>query len=73
MHSQRIPQSISETSRFRQAIAELAIIYKEDIRVEDEVVFPRADRMLSGDEKAAIAPEMAARRNVLTDISSLPE
>ena len=64
------PLSISETSRFRQAISELANIYQEHIRVEDEVVFPAADQMLSSDEKAAIAREMAARRTVLTDISS---
>jgi hemerythrin-like domain-containing protein len=61
--------SVSETVRFREAIAELANIYSEHIRIREEVVFPAADQVLSPVEKDAIAGEMAARRNVLTDIS----
>ena len=53
----------SEGAReFDQAVAELASIYKEHIRIEDELVFPVAGKVLSSAEKAAIAAEMAARR-----------
>ncbi len=52
----------SEAERFRANVAELASIYSEHIRIEDEIVFPLAGRMLSSQEKAAIAGEMAARR-----------
>lgn len=52
----------SEADRFRQAVAELASIYKEHVRIEDEVVFPVAGRVLSDTDKAAIASEMALRR-----------
>jgi|SRR6516165_9866720 len=56
--------SVSETMRFREAVAELWNIYKEHIRVEDELVFPAAEQALSGSEKEAIAREMEERRNV---------
>ena len=49
---------------FRKAIASLVSIYKQHIGVEDELVFPLAARLLSSAEKAAIADEMAARRNL---------
>jgi len=52
----------SQADRFRQAVTELASIYKEHIRIEDEVVFPVAGRLLSNADKAAIATEMASRR-----------
>ena len=53
----------SEDARlFRNSVSELAAIYKEHIRIEDEVVFPLAGRLLSAQDKAAIAGEMAARR-----------
>jgi hemerythrin-like domain-containing protein len=48
--------------RFREYVADLASIYKEHIRIEDEVVFPVAGRVLSPGDKAEIAREMAARR-----------
>lgn len=54
--------SQSEADRFRQAVADLASIYKEHIRIEDELVFPVAGRVLSDTDKAAIAGEMASRR-----------
>ena len=54
--------SPDEAQRFRQAVAELASIYKEHIRIEDELVFPIAGKILSSTDKAAIAAEMAARR-----------
>jgi hemerythrin-like domain-containing protein len=49
---------------FRKAIAELVSLYKEHIRIEDDLVFPLAARLLSTTAKAAIANEMAARRAV---------
>jgi hypothetical protein len=39
-------------------------MYRESIRAEDQSVFPLAARLPSGTEQAAIANEMAARRNV---------
>jgi hemerythrin-like domain-containing protein len=54
----------SEISRFGKAVSELRRIYQEHIRIEDTVVFPAADRSLSGREKGAIAQEMAARRGI---------
>jgi len=47
---------------FRNAIASLVSIYKQHISIEDELVFPLAARLLSGNDKAAMADEMAARR-----------
>lgn len=54
--------SSGETREFTQAVTELASIYKEHIRIEDELVFPVAGKVLSSTDKAAIAAEMAARR-----------
>lgn len=52
----------SDADCFRHRIAELALIYKDHIRVEDEIVFPVAGRVLSESDKALIATEMATRR-----------
>jgi hemerythrin-like domain-containing protein len=57
------PLSAADTLRFRQALRELAAIYGEHIRVEDNEIFPTAQRALSDVDKAAIAAEMASRRN----------
>jgi hemerythrin-like domain-containing protein len=54
--------SPGEADRFRHAISGLDSIYRDHIRVEDELVFPAAKRTLSGPEKSAIAHEMASRR-----------
>jgi len=54
--------SSEDAHKFAQAMTELASIYKEHIRIEDELVFPVAGKVLSSSEKAAIAAEMAARR-----------
>jgi len=54
--------SPDDMRRFRESVAELASIYKEHIRIEDEVVFPVAGRLLAANDKAAIAEEMARRR-----------
>jgi hemerythrin-like domain-containing protein len=63
-HLERSHFTPSETTRFRQVVSELSRIYKEHIRIEDNVVFPAAEQNLSGAEKGAIAQEMAARRGV---------
>ena len=62
---QDVPLSPGEAARFREAVAELASIYKDHIRIEDDVIFPVAGRALAPTEKSAIALEMAARRNVV--------
>jgi len=58
----RGPLSAVQSDRFRQAISELASIYKAHIQVEDDVVFPAAKQALTASDKSAIAEEMAARR-----------
>lgn len=55
--------SSEDVQRFRESVAELTVIYKEHIRIEDEVVFPVAGKLLAANDKAAIAEEMAQRRN----------
>lgn len=57
------PLSPVPARQFRDAIAELASIYKTHIKIEDDVVFPIAGRVLSPQDKATIATEMAARRS----------
>lgn len=52
----------SEAKQFRDAVADLVSIYKEHIRMEDDLVFPIAARILSKADKAIIAAEMSARR-----------
>ena len=53
---------VAEADRFRQGVGDLAAIYGEHIRVEDEVVFPAAKLRLSSTQQSAIANEMASRR-----------
>lgn len=55
-----------EAARFRQAVDDLASIYGQHIRIEDNIVFPAAQRALSGSQKSAIASEMASRRELLS-------
>ncbi len=55
--------SSSESEQFRAAVKSLQRIYAEHIRIEDHSIFPLAARLLSDDEKSAIAREMAERRN----------
>lgn len=54
--------SESHADQFREAVAGLVAIYKEHIRVEDDLVFPIAARTLSQAEKSIIAAEMSNRR-----------
>lgn len=56
--------SDDEIAEFRTLVASLTSMYKEHIRVEEELIFPLAARMLSDSEKTAIANEMAGRRQV---------
>lgn len=56
--------SAGEASRFADAIARLKAMYQEHIRVEDELIFPIAARLLPRAEQAQIGQEMAARRGL---------
>jgi len=51
-----------QADQFRDAVAELATIYKAHIRIEDDLIFPIAGRVLSQTDKQIIAAEMSARR-----------
>lgn len=51
-----------DANRFRDLVTQLVSIYSRHIRIEDEVVFPIAGRVLSSTDKTAIAAEMADRR-----------
>lgn len=66
--------SPGEAETFRKALANLILIYKEHISVEDGVVFPLAARLLSQTDKAAIANEMANRRKarLVTKMPQVP-
>jgi hemerythrin-like domain-containing protein len=59
------PLVTGEAERFRQAVSNLASIYREHIRIEDAIVFSAAKQALSGQQKSAIAREMASRRGVI--------
>ena len=56
--------SDAEVEQFRVAVANLAVMYRQHIAIEDDLIFPLAARTLSPSEKAIIAQEMARRRNV---------
>lgn len=63
--------SAEQREEFRKAVAQLQAMYSEHIELEDLVLFPVANHMLSTDEKREIGLEMAARRNVapLADVA----
>lgn len=50
---------------FQSAIQKLEGMYRTHIELEDQVLFPLAARLLPDADKAEIAREMAARREVL--------
>jgi len=54
--------SADEAAVYRSAVERLQAMYARHIRLEDEVVFPLAERALPRAEKSAIAAEMALRR-----------
>ena len=56
----------TEVGRYREAVAALQSIYQRHIKVEDEIIFPLASRILPPQDKSAIANEMAERREVIT-------
>jgi len=56
--------SAKQRQEFRKAAAQLQAMYSEHIELEDSVLFPAANQMLSAEEKREIGLEMAARRNV---------
>jgi hemerythrin-like domain-containing protein len=51
-----------QATNFREAVGDLAEIYKQHIAIEDDLIFPIAGRILSPADKAKIALEMAERR-----------
>jgi len=63
--------SDDEITEFRSLVASLTAMYQEHIRVEEELIFPLAARVLSDTEKTAIGIEMAGRRKVkfVTELS----
>ncbi len=54
----------AKSGDFRQAVSQLADMYRRHIDVEDKHVFPVAAKVVSTQLKAEIAKEMAARRAV---------
>jgi iron-sulfur cluster repair protein YtfE (RIC family) len=56
--------SDTEITAFRGSVASLGLMYKEHIRIEDELIFPLAKRLLPDPDKLVIANEMAGRRQV---------
>jgi len=56
--------SPGEIDEFRRDIALLAAMYEKHISIEDDVILPLANRVLTASDKAAIGKEMAARRGV---------
>jgi len=65
--------SVDEVDKFRAAIAQLTSMYQEHIRVEDSMIFPVAARLLSKDDRASMAREMAGRRNAAFIVPISPE
>lgn len=53
-----------EANQFRTAVGQLGSMYRQHIRIEDHVIFPVADRLLSPTDRSSIAKEMADRRNI---------
>ena len=65
--------SAPEVDEFRKTIGNLESMYKRHIGIEDELIFPLATQFLSEADRAAIAGEMASRRDVqvVTEIADL--
>jgi hemerythrin-like domain-containing protein len=53
-----------EARTFQSAVGKLHAMYRTHIEFEDRVLFPLAARVLSPDQRAAVAQEMAKRRNL---------
>ena len=65
--------SPAQVDVFRSAVTELSAMYKRHIAVEDGTLFPVAAKVLSEDDKQAIAKEMAKRRAVPLVSLGVPE
>lgn len=53
-----------DVAEFELTVAELAGLYRPHIRMENEIVFPEAGRIIPPDEILAIGSEMRARRGM---------
>ena len=51
-----------DSAEFRNAMDALAAMYERHIKIEDELLFPFAEKALTQADKLAIAAEMAGRR-----------
>ena len=56
--------SAEQEEQLRRDLAELEALYSEHIRIEDDVLFPFADRLLDSEARLEIGREMAGRRGV---------
>ena len=56
---------VKEIILFNELVAELADLYRPHIRVEDEIIFPAAARVIPPDALSIIGQEMLARRREL--------
>lgn len=56
---------VKEIDLFNELVAELADLYRPHIRVEDEIIFPSAARVIPPDALSIIGQEMRARRRKL--------
>lgn len=56
--------SLADAEQFRIAVGQLGSMYRQHIRVEDQMIFPVADRVLSQTDRSSMAREMKALRNV---------
>ena len=59
----------AKCSDFREAVSQLAAMYRRHIDIEDKQVFPVAAKIVSAELKVEIAREMAARRAVKQVVS----
>jgi hemerythrin-like domain-containing protein len=56
---------VREINLFNELVTELADLYRPHIRVEDEIIFPAAARVIPRDALSTIGREMQARRREL--------
>lgn len=64
---------VKEIDLFNELVTELADLYRPHIRVEDEIIFPAAARVLPPDVLSIVGQQMLARRrDLLTGLSGVP-
>jgi hemerythrin-like domain-containing protein len=56
---------VKEIYLFNELVAELADLYRPHIRIEDEIIFPTAARVIPSDALTIVGQEMLARRREL--------